>query len=525
MAAVLAMAVVASTPPLIFAARLMHIIRQGSGGSKNLAVNTTSSKSASSSLASAKRSAALVSFGVRGFCASMGWFLLTFGLWSNFVPVDQWPINFMWNMVPWPPGGALLLLTLRPVDKVGTIVGTVVFCLILFFFMFSALQFATTPGGPPWLVFMFGPAVCFFAILISTTPNFFCHCYGFTAYVSTPRARLVRLWRSYRIFAVVMAVFFSAIGLAGAGAFGPLPQATNGTSAPVLPGTSPDDPPGAFVTAFLLLCVAVGMRPAVRRKFHARLGGLAARGEARAAAAIAGLVGGRSPEEALKHGTDTFRGLPMTALSEMDFATSGDTGLHAKTLKVSLGEVSAFLSHSWHDDAAAKWQALSTWSSSKANPILWLDKACIDQQKIDESLAALPVYLSGCQDLLIIVGPTYTRRLWCVMELFVFLQMGGELERVSALALPGKEVQHELATFDAAAAQCFKQEDRERLLGIVEAAFGDFNAFNVKVRSIFKKRSATMDKLPSDKEQAEPHGKGAETSMQATQLFAVSLSA
>ena len=99
MAAVLAMAVVASTPPLIFAARLMHIIRQGSGGSKNLAVNTTSSKSASSSLASAKRSAALVSFGVRGFCASMGWFLLTFGLWSNFVPVDQWPINFMWNMV------------------------------------------------------------------------------------------------------------------------------------------------------------------------------------------------------------------------------------------------------------------------------------------------------------------------------------------------------------------------------------------------------------------------------------------
>ena len=127
--------------------------------------------------------------------------------------------------------------------------GTVVFCLILFFFMFSALQFATTPGGPPWLVFMFGPAVCF-AILISTTPNFFCHCYGFTAYVSTPQARLVRLWRSYHIFAVVMAVFFSAIGLAGAGAFGPLPQATNGTSATGLPGTSPDDPPGAAVTAF-----------------------------------------------------------------------------------------------------------------------------------------------------------------------------------------------------------------------------------------------------------------------------------
>ena len=38
------------------------------------------------------------------------------------------------------------------------------------------------------------------------------------------------------------------------------------------------------------------------------------------------------------------------------------------------------------------------------------------------------------------------------MELFVFLQMGGELERVTACALPGKEVQSELASFDAAKA-------------------------------------------------------------------------
>ena len=122
-------------------------------------------------------------------------------------------------------------------------------------------------------------------------------------------------------------------------------------------------------------------------------------------------------------------------------------------------------------------------------------QACIDQQKIDESLAALPVYLSGCQDLLVVVGPTYTRRLWCVMELFVFLQMGGELSRVTALALPGREVQRELATFNAANAQCFKPEDRQRLLGIIESAFGDFGSFNAKVRQIFVKRSATLDSL------------------------------
>ena len=101
------------------------------------------------------------------------------------------------------------------------------------------------------------------------------------------------------------------------------------------------------------------------------------------------------------------------------------------------------------------------------------------------------------------------------MELFVFLQMGGALERVTALALPGKEVQRELATFDAAQAQCFKAEDRERLLAIVEAAFGDFGAFNAKVRAIFKTRSATIE--------SSGHGHGTGTSLISAGLGAVSV--
>lgn len=78
------------------------------------------------------------------------------------------------------------------------------------------------------------------------------------------------------------------------------------------------------------------------------------------------------------------------------------------------------------------------------------------------------------------------------MELFTFLQMGGELHRVSALALPGRDVHTALATFDASKAMCFKPDDRERLLGIIESAFGDFSSFNAKVRAIFKKRSTTQ---------------------------------
>ena len=48
------------------------------------------------------------------------------------------------------------------------------------------------------------------------------------------------------------------------------------------------------------------------------------------------------------------------------------------------------------------------------------DMACIDRNNIEQSLACLPVFLAGCQTLLVVAGPTYCSRLWCVMELFTF---------------------------------------------------------------------------------------------------------
>ena len=125
------------------------------------------------------------------------------------------------------------------------------------------------------------------------------------------------------------------------------------------------------------------------------------------------------------------------------------------------------------------------------------DKACIDQTNIDQSLACLPVFLSGCQILLIVAGPTYCSRLWCVMEIFTFMRMGSAMDRVSLRLITGpdqnqaaaeKELTAELATFNAAEAQCFKQEDRQRLLAVIEAGFGNFSDFNKGVRSMFELR-------------------------------------
>ena len=125
----------------------------------------------------------------------------------------------------------------------------------------------------------------------------------------------------------------------------------------------------------------------------------------------------------------------------------------------------------------------------------------------------MPVYLSGCQQLLIMAGPTYCSRLWCVMEIFTFLFMGGKLDRIEIHALSASDdaptspadgrrglddLKHQFATFDAAKAQCFLPKDKHRLLAVVEAGFGDFKVFNQRVRSIFDDRlQETFANLPT----------------------------
>ena len=125
-----------------------------------------------------------------------------------------------------------------------------------------------------------------------------------------------------------------------------------------------------------------------------------------------------------------------------------------------------------------------------------------DQDNIEQSLACLPVFLAGCQKLLIVAGPTYVTRLWCVIEIFTFLHMGGDLDRIDVhllltpAAAEGQadrqagqaRLTAQFAAFDAAKAQCFLDRDRQRLLAVVEAGFGDFKEFNTRVRAIFAAR-------------------------------------
>ena len=82
-------------------------------------------------------------------------------------------------------------------------------------------------------------------------------------------------------------------------------------------------------------------------------------------------------------------------------------------------------SHSWHDDGQAKFLALKAVAEEfkqqhQRCPTFWLDVACFDQADISNSLKVLPVNIQACDKVLVLCGPTYCHRLWCIWEVRVY---------------------------------------------------------------------------------------------------------
>ena len=378
MVAVIGLFFVALLPLALTSARIVWLNR-----ATILSTTSDSDASASGSLTAAKEAASRVAFATQFGAISIGWFFFCIGASPWVLPYEVWPIQFFSIMPMWPLGGALMLLSVRPTDKVATIVATPCVQLATLWFgtilLGAFFSFLGQEDGPPI------PTVA--PILLIGVTDIACSIVLLRNYLAcdgcmkagAPRVRLNRLWRSLRVFYGVMFVFFFFIGVANAGLL-PSPPASNasstantssahGSSAPVVnpndphntrggdftnvnadsgpDSANPADAPGAFLCALTCILLSVGLKPAVRRRFHSFLGNLAARGEAKAAATVAGLVGGKSPAEALKHGSSTFRGLPYRALSVDDFKTNSDTGLHQKTVQVDAATRLSTLASPW----------------------------------------------------------------------------------------------------------------------------------------------------------------------------------
>jgi len=249
----------------------------------------------------------------------------------------------------------------------------------------------------------------------------------------------------------------------------------------------------------ILLCTM--WNPTWRQHCHVRVSRtLECWSERRAAASIASLVGSCSAREVLVQAQERFRSVQLADLTLDDFRDNApNPDLFLRSSPGELGEVDAFFSHSWHDCAEAKWRAMQQWRAAFVlehgrEPKVWIDMCCIDQCNIECDLRCLPVFLSGCQKFVVFVGQTYLSRLWCIVEIFTFVQMGRSIDNIEVqVVLPegcGQEdagfARLSFENFDARECDCFLAKDKAKMLSIILGAFGKLSSFNKEVTSIFR---------------------------------------
>lgn len=155
----------------------------------------------------------------------------------------------------------------------------------------------------------------------------------------------------------------------------------------------------------------------------------------------------------------------------------------------------------WHDPIDVKWDALQAWRATFVakhlrEPRIWFDKACVDQNDIESDLRVLPLFLAGSNTLVVLFGQTFLARLWCVFEIFTFIHMGGRSRQINVLDLDKMHHQtfrERLASFDAQNSYCSVESDKQRLLAIIENAFGDLTYFNQSVQSLMCQEDGDED--------------------------------
>jgi hypothetical protein len=145
---------------------------------------------------------------------------------------------------------------------------------------------------------------------------------------------------------------------------------------------------------------------------------------------------------------------------------------------------------------------------------------CIDQRNITKDLQLLPIFLASCRSFLVLAGDTYTSRLWCMLELFVFLTMRSndvdgshpdandtndmsvmpmksEAQGITVLPLIEGTVtysflQHQWTSFNTEDCDCHDQEDRRKILQVISQTEGGIADFNLQVTQLLKLTSRQM---------------------------------
>lgn len=326
--------------------------------------------------------------------------------------------------------------------------------------------------------------------------------YAICQHSLSPRQRLLRLWLALRIVGLTVALESFVYGVVKLAAQDVRWELTVESSRYLV---------GNVLFAFVLILTCACTAPSIRNRLTRPVawGFLldsaidSSPDQQTAAAAIAALIGNYDPRVAFETARRRFRAIRVSDLDEAFWQVSDLAAPPAGTYSTEAVELGvdpvAFVSHSWRDEnnhPGVKHTLLHAWATRHQaafhrQPLVWLDRVCIDQNNIERDLMCLPIFLAGSSNLVVIFGRTYPTRLWCALELFVFLHVSNTPEAVTVLPLEDSAaVVEACAQFDASRAKCFKHSDKERLLAIIEAGFGQVGEFNAQVRRMFALRVA-----------------------------------
>eukprot|EP00929_Paragymnodinium_shiwhaense_P080714 TRINITY_DN4210_c0_g2_i1.p1 TRINITY_DN4210_c0_g2~~TRINITY_DN4210_c0_g2_i1.p1 ORF type:complete len:960 (+),score=74.73 TRINITY_DN4210_c0_g2_i1:75-2954(+) len=178
-----------------------------------------------------------------------------------------------------------------------------------------------------------------------------------------------------------------------------------------------------------------------------------------------------------------------------------------------------FMSHSWHDDADAKWAKLQEVASQferrhRRSPTFWLDKVCIDQRNIADGLKVLPVNVMACRQVLVLCGATYPDRLWCIWEICVVFSFACKEQALKRLRFEvlgthtKSAVLERLQQFEAKNSRCYDPNEQAKLFQVISTIGAD--QFDAQIQrlagemelrfgeqSLLKGASFQFDDIPS----------------------------
>ena len=324
------------------------------GAAPSMPSSAASSAAVRGKLRAARASAAARRLRVSFAMAQAGFVVVVISLVPTFMlftgqSIDAAVGHFLWWRVPVSPGACLLLLALFPTDSraIRVVCATLGAILTGLGALFTV---ATLAGSlPAARAFTFAALV--FAGTAALVPTLCCR--GDRA--MQPRPAVRRLWIVCRLLLLGLGVVYAGWSIADY----------------VQGGNSVNHWAFAALSATTLLMAALAT-PRNRGRLHRRLGRLGGRGtEAEEAAAVAALVGRSDPDAALERAVTLLRCLPASRLNAADLADSLTTAppagptLHARTEPAAMGQVTAFLSHSWSDEKeapGAKHALVSRWA-------------------------------------------------------------------------------------------------------------------------------------------------------------------